>query len=406
MKKALDVSHGIVTSIGGFLEIGSIVAAAVAGAELGFGLLWAFVLGGICLVFLAEMAGRFSQVTQQSVVGAMRERFGFNVTLIPIVGVFLVTLLVLATEIAGVAVALEMATGVSFRLWAPTAAFGVWLVLWSSRFRFFNVLVSLLGLLGIVFLVVALWLSPPWREVAHGLVPSLPASGASLQRWGFLAAVALGASISPALFYFYSSGVLADRGRTHPNAGRLASILGTALRMVLAASTVTLAALVFAPRGLHIADFHALADLLAIPLGRTGHRIFVATLGIACFGAAAEVALVAGYLVANVLGWNFGKKERPRENPRFSIVYTVAIILAAIVPMAGVNPVDLTLVAMATTAATLPLAVVPFLLLMNDERVLGPRKNRLASNVIVTAVVALAVLLAVVTLPLQLASRG
>ncbi|MDB4936754.1 MAG: natural resistance-associated macrophage protein [Labilithrix sp.] len=401
MKKVLDVAHGVVTSIGGFLEIGSIVAAAIAGAELGFGLLWAFVLGGICLLLLVEMAGRFSSVTQQTVAGAMRARFGNVFTLIPLAGVFAVTLLVLATEIAGVAVAAELATGVSFRLWAPTAAFGVWLVLWSSRFRVFNLLVSLLGLLGIVFLVVALWLAPPWRELAHGLLPSLPHAG--IGRWGFLAAVALGASISPALFYFYSSGVLANRGTGPQKLPRIASLLGTAMRMVLAASTVTVAALVFAPRGIHITDFHTLADLLALPLGRTGYRLFVATLGIACFGAAAEVALVAGYLVSNVLGWDYGKRERPRESPRFSIVTTVAIILAAIVPMAGANPIDLTLIAMAATAVTLPLAVAPFLILMNDEKTLGPQKNRLPSNVLVTAIVALAMLLAVATIPLQIA---
>ena len=182
-------------------------------------------------------------------------------------------------------------------------------------------------------------------------------------------------------------------------------MFGMGLRMVLAVSTVAVAALVFGPRGLLLEDFHTLPDLLAIPLGRTGYRLFVAALGIACFGAAAEVALVAGYLVSNGLGWEYSKRERPRETPRFSIVYTVAIILAAIVPLSGVNPIDLTLVAMALTAATLPLAVFPFLVLMNDEKTLGVRKNRLASNLVVTAIVALAVVLAIVTIPLHIA-RG
>lgn len=404
MKKTLDVARGVITSLGGFLEIGSIVVAAIAGAELGFGLLWAFVLGGICLVLLVEMTGRFTSTTNQTVEGAIRARFGPHLSLVPLVGIFLVALLVLAMEIAGVAVALELATGVSFQMWAPTAAFGVWLVVWSSRFRGFNVLVSVLGLLGLVFLVVALWLSPPWHEVARGLVPSVP-HAAGVRRWGFLAAVALGASISPALFYFYSSGVVAERVPQTRRSTRIASMLGTAVRMVLAASTVTIAALVLAPRGIRITDFPALAELLSIPLGRTGYWLFVATLGIACFGAAAEMALVAGYLVSSVFGWDFGKRERPRENPRFALVTTVAVILAAIVPMAGANPIDLTLIAMATTAATLPLAVVPFLMLMNDEDVLGARKNRLAGTLVVTAIVALAVVLAIVTIPLQIA-RG
>jgi Mn2+/Fe2+ NRAMP family transporter len=400
MKKVLDVSRGILISIGGFLELGSIVAAAVAGAEYGFGLLWAFLLGGICLVCLVEMSGRFAAATRQTVASAMHSRFGFHYAIVPLVLVFLVTLLVLAMEIAGVAVCLELVTGTSFRLWAPTAAFAVWLLLWTSRHRLFNVFVSILGLLGVVFLGVALWLAPPWAEVARGLIPTLPDTG--FRRWGFLAAVALGASISPALFYLYSSGVLAERSTGTGRIPRVASIVGTGLRMVLAASTLVVAALVLAPRGGQTVDFTTLPDLLTVPLGRPGYILFVAALGIACFGAAAEVALVAGYLVANALGWSFAPKERPRDNPRFSIVTTVAIILAAIVPMAGINPVDLALVAMGLTAATLPLAVVPFLVLMNDEEALGTRRNRLAGNVVVAAIIALAVVLAVVTIPLQI----
>ena len=47
MKKILEIALGIVTSVGGFLEIGSIATAAQAGAEYSFHLIWAIVLGGI-----------------------------------------------------------------------------------------------------------------------------------------------------------------------------------------------------------------------------------------------------------------------------------------------------------------------------------------------------------------------
>jgi len=50
---------GFVTSVGGFLEIGSITTAAQAGAEFSFHLIWAIVLGGLSMggyVALALMA--------------------------------------------------------------------------------------------------------------------------------------------------------------------------------------------------------------------------------------------------------------------------------------------------------------------------------------------------------------
>ena len=52
MKKLLQLALGIITSVGGFLEIGSVATAAQAGASFGYKLLWAILLGTICLIFL------------------------------------------------------------------------------------------------------------------------------------------------------------------------------------------------------------------------------------------------------------------------------------------------------------------------------------------------------------------
>ena len=77
MKKILQITLGIITSIGGFLEIGSVVTAAQAGAGFGYKLLWAILLGTICLVFLVEMSGRLAAVSKHTIVDATRARFGF-----------------------------------------------------------------------------------------------------------------------------------------------------------------------------------------------------------------------------------------------------------------------------------------------------------------------------------------
>jgi Mn2+/Fe2+ NRAMP family transporter len=58
---------------------------------------------------------------------------------------------------------------------------------------------------------------------------------------------------------------------------------------------------------------------------------------------------------------------------------------------------------MALSAFSLPLTVVPFLVLMNDESYVGRHRNGAFSNAVVTAIVALSFVLAIVTLPLQIA---
>src|SRR6478609_3401019 len=115
--KVADVALGVVTSVGGFLEIGSIATAAEAGARFGYQLLWASALGGVCVTFLVEQSGRLSAVRGQPLAAAIRERFGFKYYFVLLSIIALVTLLVLAAELGGICIALEFATGIAYRWW-------------------------------------------------------------------------------------------------------------------------------------------------------------------------------------------------------------------------------------------------------------------------------------------------
>ena len=68
----------IFLSVGGFLEIGSISTAAQGGASFHFELIWAILLGGLCLIFLVEQSGRLAAVSRHTITDAIRERFGFG----------------------------------------------------------------------------------------------------------------------------------------------------------------------------------------------------------------------------------------------------------------------------------------------------------------------------------------
>ena len=97
----LQIALGIITSIGGFLEVGSIATAAQAGASFRYGLIWAIVLGTLCLVFLIEMSGRLAAVSKHTIADAVRERFGFDFAIWPRAAEVIVNLLVLGAEIDG-----------------------------------------------------------------------------------------------------------------------------------------------------------------------------------------------------------------------------------------------------------------------------------------------------------------
>ena len=393
---------GIVTSIGGFLEIGSITTAAQAGADFHYQLIWAVVLGTLCIAFLIEMSGRFAAVSKHTIADAMRERFGLHFFMVPVVLVFFVSLLVLAAEIGGVTVAIELVTGVPRQVWALPVGLLAWGLLWYGTFSVIENGVSVLGLITITFLVAALQLGPDWHALRSGLLPTLPDKQPA--HYWFIAVSILGASVSPYLFYFYSSGAIEEKwDATYLGSNRVVAGVGMGFGGFLNIAVLVVAALVLAPRGISVEKYTQLPLLLSSLWGRLGLALFAASLFITCLGATTEIALALAYQIAQGFGWNWGEDLSPRDDARFSLTYTVTIVLATLLVLIGLDPLKLTTLSMALTAASLPVSIVPFLVLMNDRNYLGEHTNGWLGNLSILVVSVLAGIVALVSIPLEIA---
>jgi Mn2+/Fe2+ NRAMP family transporter len=401
MKKFLQITLGIVTSVGGFLEIGSVTTAAQAGASFRYQLLWAILLGTICLIFLVEMSGRLAAVSKHTIVEAMRERFGFPFFFIVLVGMVLVAFLVLVAELGGIGLSLQILTGIGFPWWAIPVSFIVWLLMWKGTFSLIENGASLLGLVTLSFVVAAVKLHPSWSTAAHGLLPSLP--GDQHAKYWFVAVSILGASISPYLMYFYSSGAIEDEwDESYIPVNRFISTFGMSLGGFLSMAVLVVAALVFHPQGIDIQKFEQASLLMTTALPKWGFFLFAMSMLFACLGAALEISLAIAYFFAQGFGWSWSENLVPARDARFCLTYTVIIMLAAVPLLFGVDPIKVTIMSMALTSATLPLAIVPFLFLMNDPIYLKEHRNGWVSNAVVAIIVVISFVLAVISIPLEI----
>lgn len=401
MKKALEITLGIVTSVGGFLEIGSVTTAAQAGAAFGYQLLWALLLGTLCLIFLVEMSGRFAAVTRHTIVDVTRERFGFPFFSVILVGVVLVAFMVLVAELGGIALSFQILTGVRFPWWAIPVSLAVWLLMWKGTFKLIEDGASLLGLVTISFIVAAIRLHPDWSAVASGFLPDMHAQHKA--RYGFIAVSILGASISPYLMYFYSSGAIEDKwDESYIPVNRFIATMGMSFGGLLSMGVLIAAALALQPRGIQVDTFEQAALLMTSALPRWGFYLFALSMMFACFGAALEISLAIAYFFAQGFGWNWSENLHPAQNARFSLTYTIIVLLATVPLMLGVDAIKVTVMSMALTAATLPLAIIPFLFLMNDPRYLREHRNGWVSNTVVAIIILISFVLAVITIPLEI----
>jgi Mn2+/Fe2+ NRAMP family transporter len=401
MKKIVNVLLGVVTSIGGFVEAGSISTAAQGGAEFGFALLWAIALATIILALLAEMAGRAATVGKRSMAAAVRERFGFHYQMVPLGAELIIDVLLLAAEIAGVAVAVKLLTAVGFQWWILPIGFVVWLVLWFGNFTVIEDGVGLLGMITVTFVIAAWQLHPDPQTVARGFLPSVPDH--DLTRYAFLTVSIVGATVSPYLLNFYSSGAIEEKW-TEPDLwiNRTTAYLGMGFGSIVSIGVLVTAAVVLGPLQLRI-DSYDQAALMFVPVfGHWAVTLFACALGIGCFGAAIEITLNAGYVLAQSFGWTWGIDKQRRDAARFCAAFTIVLLLSVVIALLGFDPLQMTLISVALTVVIMPLIVLPFLVLMNDEQYVRDHKAGPLANAFLAALTILGALMAVVVIPLEI----
>ncbi len=400
MNKIFNVLLGVVTSIGGFVEAGSISTAAQGGSEFGFALLWAIAVATIILAMLLEMTGRVAAVGKRSMSAAVRERFGFHYQMIPLGAELMIDLLLLAAEIGGVAIAVRLLTGIGFEWWILPTALAAWLVIWLGNFTIIEDGVGLLGTVTVAFVVAAWRLHPPVAAVAGGFIPRLP--NHDLTRYGFLTVSIVGATISPYLLNFYSSGAIEEEWTESDLwINRVTSYLGMGFGSVVSMGVLVTSAIVLGP--LHIrVDSYDQAALMFVPVfGRWAVLLFACALGVGCFGAAVEITLNAGYVLAQSFGWPWGVNRPRRDATRFCLAFTIVLVISTVIGLLGFDPLQMTLISVALTVVVMPLIVLPFLVLLNDDRYVKEHTAGPIGNGLLAALVILGALMALVVIPLE-----
>jgi len=405
MKKIFAVALGILTAIGGFVDIGDLVTNAVVGSKFGLGLAWVVIIGvaGICLY--ADMAGRVAAVSGRATFEIIRERLGPRTGLANLVASFLINLLTLTAEIGGVALALQLAAGVGPGMWIPVALFAVWVVIWRTKFSIMENVAGLLGLTLLVFVVALFLLRPDWGHlITPAVQPWLPASETPVSYWYFAVAL-FGAAMTPYEVFFFSSGAVEEKWTKSDLATERANVfIGFPLGGILSLAIAACAALVLLPKGIEVSTLSE----VVLPVAQAGGQLALAfaIVGIlaATFGAALETTLSSGYTLAQFFGWSWGKFRRPAQAARFHISMIICLVIGGGILATGVDPIQVTELSVVFSAVALPLTYFPILVVANDPEYMGDEVNGRIRNGFGMVFLLIIVIAAVAAIPLLLAS--
>jgi Mn2+/Fe2+ NRAMP family transporter len=407
VKRFFAVTLGILTAIGGFVDIGDLVANAATGARFGMSLSWAVLIGVGGIVLFAEMAGRVATVSGRAVFDLVRERLGPRVALANLVGSMAVTFLTLTAEIGGIALTLELASSVSYLLLVPVCAALIWIVLWRVRFETMERAFGLAGLALVVF-AIALWrLHPDWHNLWHEAShPSVP-TGEGHPTYFYWAIALFGAAMTPYEVFFFSSGAVEERWtRKDLLLNRANVYVGFPLGGLLSLAIMGCASVALRPQSVDVGHLSQVGLPTVVALGRVGLVAVLIGFFAATSGAALETALSTGYSISQFFGWTWGKFVRPAEAPLFHLTLLITVIAGAGLALTSIDPIKITEYSIVFSAVALPLTYFPILVIANDPDYVGDKTNSALSNTLATIYLVLIVVAAAAAIPLMLATKA
>ncbi len=353
-------------------DAGSVITAAQSGAQWGYKLLLLQVVLIPILFIAQELTVRLGLVTGKGHGELIRETFGFSAAILSVSTMALACIGALITEFSGMA-GIGMLYGIPAWLTMLLAAGGLILIVWTGSYRSVERVAMLFGAFELAFLAVA-WDSHPSPAQMLESAKLMPISAPGFH---YLIAANIGAVVMPWMIFYQQSAVI-DKGLGEEDlpAARWDTIVGAfATQVVMASVLISVAA-----TGHHdkLNTVEQIADSITPVLGETsGKMLFGLGMMGAAMVAAIVVSLTAAWGVGEILGFKRSLDHKPDEAPWFYGIFTLSVIVSAVIVASRINLVKLSIAIEVMNALLLPI-VLGFLFLLARKSL--PEAHRLKGS--------------------------
>lgn len=360
-------------------EVSGVATYSTAGAEYGYALLWSFIPMTIFFIVAQEMCVRMGVVTGQGLADLIREQFGVRWTAVVMLALLLANTGIIIAEFVGIAQASEL-LGISRYISVPITALVVWWLVARGTPKRIEQIFLLMSLVFISYVVSAFLARPEWATVGREFVtPSFSLDSGYL----FTVVALIGTTITPFMQVYVQSSVV-EKGldKDDLNMARADAITGVVFANLIAAFIVIAAAATLHANGVKLEDAADAAQALAPVAGQYAKYLFAIGLVGAAMLAMGVLPLATAYSVSEALGFEKGLSRSFREAPIFLGIFTVLILIGAVVALIpGIPQIRLLLLTQCINGLLLPILLTAILLLANNEEIMGDYRNRLFHNV-------------------------
>jgi len=382
-------------------DAGGIFTYSQAGAQFGYTLLWTMIPITIALIVVQEMTARMGAVTGKGLSDLIREEFGFRLTFIVMITLIIANFGNIVTEFAGIASSLELFGWKKYFV-VPLCAFIVWVMVVRGTYNSIEKIFLAASVFYVCYIVAGVLAHPDWRAAAFATVTRPEAAGIRNYSYLYMVIGLVGTTIAPWM-QFYLQASIVEKGVTAKQyrASRWDVILGCIFTDVVAWFIIVACAATLYAYGRHnISDASDAAQALRPLAGEYAYLLFAAGLFNASLFAASILPISTAYAVCEGLGFESGLDKKFHEAPVFYWLYTVLIVLGALVVMIPRLPlVYVSVLSQVVNGIVLPFVLIFMLLLTNDRELMGEHINGRGFNIVawttVVVVISMALLMIV-----------
>ena len=373
----------------------------VAGAQYGTALLWTALFTWPLMIAVQTMCARIGMVTGQGIAGALRHKFPRPVLLLAAIALFIANTINVGADLAGMADAAEMLTGISSHVLVVLLGAGIAIATIRLRYVVLARILKWLAVVLVAYAVTAFYIGPDWSAVAHDtFVPNIPKLGGA---WATLVAI-LGTTISPYLFFWQASQEVEEekskgRRRVVDRVGAAPYEITTRAIDITAGTFFSNAAMFFiilaTALTLHRAGITELgtsrqvAEALTPLAGRFASLLY--TVGLLGTGLLAIPTLAGSgaYAFAEIFRWRQGMDEPYNRAPGFYAAFIISIAIGVGLDFAPINPVSALYWTAVINGVLAPFLLVGILLAASDHKLMHGQPSLLVARIVVaiTAIV-------------------
>lgn len=373
-----------------FIGPGTVTTATLAGAQFGYGLLWALLFSVFATIIIQDMASRVGIVSQMGLAEALHKTISQ-----PLLKLFMVILVVSAIgignaayeagNITGAALGLASVTPYPISTWLGVISLIAAIALISGSIKLVErLLIALVLVMSIVFITAFVSSGPNLGGLFTGMTRvQIDASNITM------IIALIGTTIVPYNIFMQSSLLAKPGSQQHLlpqiRENRINNIISFSIGGLITIAILGTAASTFFAQGL-AANAGNLALQLTPLLGEFATLFFAIGLFSAGLTSAITAPLAGAYAVCGALGLATSPKEIS-----FKIVAGLILLSGVLVAFSGIKPIAAIIFAQATNALLLPVIGVFLLIVVNNKRIMRQHTNSIISNILGWLIVTLIV---------------